>query len=336
VNAAGAPAPLTPALPPPSATDTPRRPWRSIVGFTVGLLLLLAAVRAVVTQGAGAQNAWASIRSAPPHLIALALLLPAANWLIVSLSFWLVMRRYGPVGPAEMARLIGAAWLLNYLPLRPGMLGRVAYHRAVNQISIADSIRGLIIGMACGLAAVAAVLAVAFAVPRGASTIAWTVALASPPALLLIWFAITALQSRQAPAQPAPVQSPSDLHPLSTFHASWLPLNLLLRYADMLVWLCRYAVVFALVGRPLSIGAAAAITGVSQLAMCVPFVGNGLGLREWAVGLTAAHLPTGLTTPDALTTVGLAAELVNRTAELAIALPVGLISYAQLLRARRV
>jgi len=63
-----------------------------------------------------------------------------------------------------------------------------------------------------------------------------------------------------------------------------------------------------------------ALAIVSQIAMLVPIAGNGLGLREWAIGLTAASL-TGLD-PQA----GLAADLVNRAVEVLVAVPVGLLS----------
>ena len=67
--------------------------------------------------------------------------------------------------------------------------------------------------------------------------------------------------------------------------------------------------------------------GAAQAAALVPFLGNGLGLTEWAVGLTAAALPSwmaGGVGPEQ--SVGLLAALVNRAAEVAVALPVGLVS----------
>ncbi|MHC4784997.1 MAG: hypothetical protein ACYTE6_03445, partial [Planctomycetota bacterium] len=69
---------------------------------------------------------------------------------------------------------------------------------------------------------------------------------------------------------------------------------------------------------------------LSVVPMLVPFVGNGLGLREWAVGLAAPLL-----TPYVLG-LGLAAELLNRAAELVVIVILGLGGIAWLtLRARR-
>jgi hypothetical protein len=112
----------------------------------------------------------------------------------------------------------------------------------------------------------------------------------------------------------------------------WFPTVFLCRYADMLIWVARYWVVFRLVGAPVSIAAATAIAAVCQITLNIPIVGNGMGLREWAVGLTASHLPRGLfgASGQMQMSSGLAADLVNRVAELAVALPMGLLCAAYL------
>jgi hypothetical protein len=103
------------------------------------------------------------------------------------------------------------------------------------------------------------------------------------------------------------------------------------RYLDVLIWMARYAAVFALVGRPLSWGEAAAVAGVSQAAMLVPFVGNGLGVREWAIRLVAPALPAWFAGDAGLTgTLALSADLLNRAGEIVAAVPVGLLCGARL------
>lgn len=309
----------TTAPDPGPAAATHARPFsrlRATAGFIIGLLLLAAAVWAVARQGATARQAWETARAAPGWLVAAALLLPLSNWLVISLSFWVLMRRYGRIRPGEMAQLIGAAWLLNYLPLRPGMIGRVAYHRTVNNIAVSHSLRVMIVGMACGACSVLTVLGIAAALGNGASPALWAGSLAIP-----------AFASAAATALLARARRPQ-----------WrLAITYLLRYIDMLLWTLRYLVAFALVGAPIGLAGAVAICGVVQITLVIPLVGNGMGLREWAVGLTAAALPAGLATAGghALSTgAGLAADLANRAAELVVALPVGL-TCASLLAAHR-
>ena len=63
---------------------------------------------------------------------------------------------------------------------------------------------------------------------------------------------------------------------------------------------------------------------IADIALLVPFVGNGLGVREWAVGLTASR--------QVAAAVGLTADLVNRAAELIVAIPLGLAAWVWLTR----
>jgi uncharacterized membrane protein YbhN (UPF0104 family) len=109
-----------------------------------------------------------------------------------------------------------------------------------------------------------------------------------------------------------------------------LTLALGARYADTLVWIVRYAVAFALIGRPITPMQATVFAAAAQLAMMMPLVGNGLGVREWAIGLS---LP--LMEKDAARTVGLTADLLNRAAEVLSAVPIGIVCMVVLARERR-
>lgn len=283
---------------------------RRIIGFVSGVLLLTAAVWAVAVHRETITEAWDSIQSGSILLIGLVVLLPLANWLLISTSFWILTGRYGRVGGLEMAGLIATAWLLNYLPMRPGMLGRVAYHKAVNKIAVKDSAKVMLLGITfSGISAGGVVLLIAVLSPFDLPGLVWG-GLLSVPAVVL---GVLAMAARGGEA--------------------WrLPAAGAIRYLDLLVWTARYAVVFALVGMPVSIQAALAIAVVSQLAMLIPLSGNGLGLREWAVGLTAGVLPVaflGVATgvDGGAQVVGLAADLLNRAGELLVAVPVGLLGW---------
>ena len=89
----------------------------------------------------------------------------------------------------------------------------------------------------------------------------------------------------------------------------------------MLVWVARYAVVFAIIGAPLSTIEAVAIAIVSQIALLIPISGNGLGLREWAIGITAGFLPAFA--HETATATGLTGDLANRGFEVGVALALG-------------
>jgi hypothetical protein len=279
--------------------------------------LLAAAVWAAARQGESLPQAWESLKVASPWLIAAALGLPLVNLVLVSLSFWVLMRREGRISPAEMFCLIGAAWLLNFAPLRPGLIGRVAYHRAVNGIPVGRAVWVTGVGIAAGAAAVAVALGLAGLLRGCASPWVWVFSFAAVLAATAATVGVLAARGSRRWVYGA------------TFG---------LRLLDIAVWVVRYAALFALVGRPISLPGAVAVTAVCQVVLVVPFVGNGLGLREWAVGLMASALPREMVTSGgnaavgraAMRNVGLAADLVNRAAELVVAVPLGLLCSAWL------
>ncbi|MCC6678345.1 MAG: hypothetical protein IT436_14495 [Phycisphaerales bacterium] len=306
------PAPLPPAPvvsasasgvlgPGPSAPlSIPRR----LITFTLGLLMLAAALWAVLRAEGLTARAWESMRGAPWWLIAAAIALPIANWLLVSWSFAVLTRRYGRVGGGEMACLIGAAWLLNYLPVRPGLIGRLAYHKKVNSIALTDSARVLALAILLTGAALLTILAASAAQARLGLT--WPMAAAMVAGAGLI---IGGLLARAG-------------------EDGWrFAIAYLARLLDCIAWVLRYLVVYALVGQPVTVGQAAAIAAVSQIVLLIPIIGNGLGLRELAVGFVGASLPAWYSAGgDALArTDGWAADIVNRAVELLVAIPVGMV-----------
>lgn len=282
-------------------------PWRRVVGAVVGVLLLGAAVWAVWSRGSVVENAWATMREAPAWLVVAALALPLASWLLTSGAFWLLSRRYAPVPMSDMTLLIGAAWLLNHLPLRPGMVGRVAFHKKYHGMAIGDSVRVMIAAMACSGVSLAMLLLAAVGVSRVEGMLLTVVCLVGPTAVV----GTVAVCAR-------------------AIGKSWWreAAALGVRSLDMLAWVGRYAIVFTLVGQEVSVERLVIVAAVCQVAMLVPLTGNGVGLREWAVGLTLAAMAGSAAAVDAreqAAAIGLAADLLNRAAETVLAVPVGLV-----------
>ena len=280
---------------------------RRVIGVVVGVLLLAAAVWAVWSRGSVVEDAWATMRQAPAWMVVMALVLPLASWLLTSGTFWLLSRRYAPVPMSDMTLLIGAAWLLNHLPLRPGMVGRVAFHKKYHGMAIGDSVRVMVVAMVCSGVALAMLLVAALGVSRVEGA-AWTAASLAGPTVAV---GVVAIGAR-------------------ALGKSWWAeaAALAVRNLDMLAWVGRYAIVFALVGQEVSVERLVIVAAVCQVAMLVPLTGNGVGLREWAVGLTLAAMAGAAATADVreqAAAIGLAADLLNRAAETVLAVPVGLL-----------
>jgi len=287
-----------------------RDPRLRAAAWAFAALLLIAAAWWAIASGRDALATALSVGRTRPWLLVLALVLPVANWLLISGVLWaLTVGRDGPPTPrvpyAEMSALVGSAWLLNYLPLRPGLIGRVAYHKRRHGLALRDTALALGGSIGCAAASIAALL----------GSVALAPTLGDAVALLPLAGLVAIPRAASRGGRPA----------------RWAA-AFSLRYADLLVWAARYAVVFELVGEPLSLGQAGAIAAVGQAAMLVPLVGNGLGVREWAVAVAGPALPTWAAGAALTRLASLTAELINRAAEVAVAVPVGLLSMAWLAR----
>lgn len=296
---------------------------RTLLSLALGALLLAGAIVAATRNREALLEARRAMLNAPLWLGAVILLLPAASWLGTTGSLLCVMRRYGRVGAAEMASLLGVAALANYIPGRPGMVARIAYHKRVNDIRVRDSVRGVAWMTGAGAAALGVLMALALILARldGASVALRTLATFAPTlAGGVIGAALRALR-------------PADQRRLDL-----LAFAFAFRTLEMLTWAARYWAIFTLIGRPVAWESAMALAAVSNIAMAIPISGNGLGLREWAVGLLAPALPGALA--QVKSSVGAAewgflAETIHRGVEVAATALIALLSAWALARVQR-
>ncbi|MCZ6835014.1 MAG: hypothetical protein O7G85_04500 [Planctomycetota bacterium] len=275
-------------------------PWFKRIGIAMGLALLLGAILVVFSSRDQVAHALAEVKHpSPMHLLVL-LGCVLGNIIFSGLLFSLLISRYGKVGLFEMQALIASATLINFLPLRPGLLGRVAYHKTINDIAATDSAKTIIQALLCTMS-VAAYFALALMI---CNMMAWNLWIG----LLLPIPIIALLATRRA----------------------WriYALAFGIRHLEVGLWAARYWAAFGLLGLELELQTALALACISVIATMVPFFSNGLGLREWAIGLAAPFL----TTTIAHMQIGLTGELVNRAAELLVVTLAGLIGLAYLAR----
>lgn len=270
------------------------------VGTIVGALLVAAAVVAVWRNQAIGDSLARAARN--PDWIALVAIITAiiANQVLTSGVFWVLMRRHGRVGFQEMNELVATSTLGNYVPMQAGSIGRVAYHRAVNGIPVRTSLVVILQAMSATAVATCAVGAVAV-LAAGAGAPWWAATLVP-----LVWL------------------------PLA-IDSTWRPfaIVMVLRSVEVLIWAVHAWAAFRLSGWPIEPATAIGTALVASAANLVPFIGNGLGIREWSVALAAPLI--GGYERDA----GLAAELAGRAVDVAVAIPLGMIAFAALLRRTR-
>lgn len=277
--------------------DRPHRRMYRRIGSIAGLVLVAAGVVVVLRDGAIADSLARAWRS--PDLGALGLLVASvlATQVLSSAVLWVLTRRAGRVGLFEMNALVAASTLGNYVPMQAGSIGRVAYHKAVNGIAVRD---GLVVIVQ------ATVLTFVVVCTMGAAAL-------GAKAAALPWWSVAIVPALWLPLAVQP--------PLRAF-----ALAASVRSVEVLTWTLHAWAAFRLSGWPVAPETALGASLVACAANLVPFVGNGLGVREWAVAAAAPML--GGYERDA----GLAAELVGRAVDVAVAIPLGLLAAAWLAR----
>lgn len=283
---------------------------RRIGGFIIGLLLIGVAVFVLARNKSDLNNALDAAQHASWWIITLAIVLPVTNAAIVAVSFWILMRRFGNVPLGDMLGLIGSAWMLNYLPMRPGLIGRLAFHKLVHGVPLKSSVAvSVALALMSGLAA-AHMLVVGVAFAESALVGAAVLVTSS----VVVYF-VAGLAADWSPAGAVPRHD--------------LRIAMLFRYIDMLVWAVRMWACFAIVGSELTPWAALLIAAAVQIAYLFPLTGAGLGVVEWAVGVVAA-----IVVVNATAEIGIAASLANRAAELLVVVPCGLLGSAYIAKRR--
>ena len=274
------------------------------LGLAIGVACLAGAIVVALRERAALEAALGALRTARPAAIVLLLLGFVAAIPLTAALFVLLIRRFARVGFGEMLALIAATSLANMLPLKPGLIGRAAWHRVHHGVRATDTLRTVI--EAILLSALVAALMLAAVPPLRA--------LGAPVALALL-----------APALPAVA---GILPRARTFAAA-----LLVRQCEFAVSVGRYAIALELVGAVagdgVAIETAIVLSCASAVATLVPFVSNGLGLREWTTALILPALDAGTFA------AGVSAELVLRAAELLVTVPAGLVGGAWLARRAR-
>lgn len=264
------------------------------IASVVGIGLLIGALVAIA-RSAPTIDQLRSVLARPDGVLIVGAIAAAFCNLVGSGGlFYALLRHHGRVGFWQMQALIASSTVLNFVPLRPGLVGRVAYQAVVCGIPIKRSMMS-IAEAAIICAATTAWLALAVFLLRTFSTPVAGAVVGAAPVLLGVTLAMDAKGAYRAY--------------LEAIFWRWL---------DLLAWVARYWIVFAMLGVPLTIEGAATAACIGSAANLIPLVGSGLGVREWAIGLAGPALASWSTDS------GLAAELLNRCIDMLVVVPIGL------------
>ena len=273
-------------------SEAPRRPrGLRLLAFGVSLGLLAGAIVVVISHRSELTSTLEAISHPAPLPVIVLLVSMVGSLALTGLLFGILTRRYGDVGWWRMQQLIAASALLNYLPLRAGMFSRIAWHHRVDRIPIINSTKVVFQAMAVTGAVLLQIgIALGLWWWLGGSIVAWMLV----PVISIVLCVMTP-------------------------NLRLIGLLTGIRLADYGLAVVRYWAAFSLIGVTLSTEATMLIAALAMAASMIPFFANGLGIREWVVGMTVgvvSDLPAGIE-------LGIVADVVNRAAELLIVIPLG-------------
>ncbi|MEE2973061.1 MAG: hypothetical protein VX672_08040 [Planctomycetota bacterium] len=300
-----------------------RRLLIQLVGFAIGVLLVGWCVKGAFEGG---EEGWNRVRSANPWLIVAMIGTSIGSQLVTGALFWTTIRPVRREGFWVLQGVNFTSGLLNYAPVRIGMLSRIVYHLRVDRMKL------LLIMAWFGTVSIAMLGVMAAAV--GATIVnpeldlAW-IALFILPLVLGIVFGPMLIHLR-------PVRALLDRFipgsvPMLT-HRGWLSAGIGLRIVDLALWTGRIALAAMILDLELGPGDLL-IIAVAALVVAMNPLGR-IGFREAAVSILAGYLATPAD-GEALDATFKQLALVESVTEAAALIPCGLVASVWWYRAIR-
>jgi len=295
--------------------ESPRLPTglRLIVqvgGFLVGIALVVWCVQGAF---AGGGQGWSKLRDADPILVAGMLACSLVSLLVNGALFWTAIRPVRKEGFWTLQGINFTSGLLNYAPVRLGLLSRFVYHVRVDRMSIL-----FLLGWF-------AVVTIAMAAVLGSSVVAtvihpmldpvWLAIFIAPLAVLVLvlpWIASRDVVTRFTKGAEAMLR-----------HRGWFSAGLVLRTIDLAMWTARIALAAAILDLDISSGDIL-IVAVAALLTAMNPLGR-IGYREAAVRLLAGYLAAPTSGQD-LDSAFAALAILESVSEAAVTIPCGLLA----------
>jgi hypothetical protein len=293
---------------------SPRKIVMQIVGFALGLALLIWCI-----VGAARGGDWSAVAQAPPHLV-----LGLMGCTLVSLAangaiFWLVIRPVQPLRLRHLMLLNVTTAVLNYAPIRAGLIARIAYHLKVDRMPL--MIMGgwfAAIGYTTVMAVAAVIVATLLQQSYQFSWFSW-LAIVFGQIVAMGFVTIGLIGAAQMFLTPAFVQRVG--RGMHRMLREPLPLwgALALRLVDIGAFMGRMWCAAAIIGLDQKLtGTQVALLGVTALVMTLFPLGR-VGYREAGVALVAPYL-VGINDIDAALKQ---LALLESAGEAIVAIPLG-------------
>lgn len=284
-------------------------PILRVLGYGLGLALIILAVYEGVTEVAPEKI----INATRLELVGIAVAV-LANLVLTGVFYWGITTGFDanpPLGLGRMTGLISISSLLNYLPLRPGLVSRVMFLKVHHGVPIRQSlvISFFVVILSAIISASVVLLGLCGAVYSGTRGISGQVIV--PILGLIIVTCVCSLMPLVA----------RRMAPQSMQLAWLLPV---VKTLDILAGGMRFWLALRVVGLPLTYSQSLVAAAGGMLVSLIGLTPNGLGIREW----TVTGVLVAMTAVDS-GYVAMAA-VIERGIEVMVMVPCGLISFTVL------
>ncbi len=284
-------------------------PILRVLGYGLGLALIILAAYQGITEVALEKI----INAARLELVGIAVAV-LANLVLTGVFYWRITTGFDanpPLGLGRMTGLISVSSLLNYLPLRPGLISRVMFLKVHHGVPLRQSlvISFFVVILSAIISASVVLVGLCGTVYSGARSISGQVIV--PILGLVIMTGVCGLMPLVARRMaPQSMQLVWLLPVVKTF--------------DVLAGGMRFWLALRVVGLPLTYGQSLVAAAGGMLVSLIGLTPNGLGIREWTV--------TGILVAMMAVDSGYVAmaAVIERGIEVMVMVPCGLIGLAVL------
>ncbi|MAI72060.1 MAG: hypothetical protein CMM01_14255 [Rhodopirellula sp.] len=294
-----------------------------LLGFVVGLALVIWCIRGALEGG---EAGWEKFKEADPGLIAAMVGCSLASVIANGAIFFATIRPVHREGFMTLQGVNLVSSLLNYAPIRLGVMSRYFYHVRVDGFSILFVTGWIIVVGITVLAVMGAAVGATFLQPRPG--ISWALLFLAPLVALIVALPVLArlpLVRRFTRGGEAMLTN-----------RAWITTAFGLRAFDLGMWAVRLGIAASILGIDLPTGDVL-LLAITALVVSLNPLGR-LGWREAAVAILAARLAApGLGTSELDATFKQLA-LLESAAEASITIPLGVIAliwWARKVRAGR-
>lgn len=289
----------------------------------------MALLGASIWYAVGQQNAenWRALADVDPvSLAALVMAILFSTICLPGLQFWIATRPFVTTKPLKMMTmqgLLAGTALLNYTPFKAGLIGRIAYLRYFHGVGLRAAVISHLLIAVVFVATCAITLAITLWRVEF-DWLWWATVIAAFIAVILVGAPLLGIFMPEAvPVDPRMRDSKS-------WRINFLAQCLLSQGLGLFATAVRWWLVFRILDKPISLGDAW-LAAVVHMVTVMGAPANGLGLREWLIGIVAERglLSTGL---EANLGAGVAAALVDRAAEAVVLVVAGLFGLALIRR----